>query len=274
MNSKTRRIIGTTLIITAILGWLISAVGLVGVWVARPKVTQAVVSQVEMLKLTLEVTTKGLAISQDSLTAIITSLETLQGTVAKTAGIVDDTTPFIDSLAQISADSLPKTVEGLRSSLETAQQGAKVIDDALRKVTSIPLLGDWLSDQGYNPTTPLDKGLSEVSDGINTLDETFQGITDNLKNTRDSVQGVQEGIEAMAENIGQVKTNLQEARQVLADYQETTQSALDFLSRWGDRLPQLITAIAVMISILLIWIAATQLGLYLQGLEYVNRVRQ
>lgn len=268
MKPKTRHIIGIILITTAILGWLISAIGLVGVWVARPKITQAVISQVEMLKLTLEVTTKGLAISQDTLTTIVASLETLQGTVEKTAGIVDGTTPFIDSLAQLSAENLPQTVESLRNSLATAQQGAQVIDDALRKVTSIPLLGDWLSDQGYNPTTPLDKGLSQVADGINSLDETFQGISDNLNNTRDSIQGVQEGIQTMADNIGQVKTNLADARQVLADYQETTQATLDFLNRWGDRLPQLITLLAVVISILLIWIAATQLGLYLQGSEY------
>jgi methyl-accepting chemotaxis protein len=271
MKPKTKRILGILLISTAILGWLISLSGLVGVWVARPKVTKAVVSQVEMLKLTLEVTTKGLAVSRDSLAAIISSLETLQGTVEKTAGIVNGTTPFIDSLAQISADNLPKTVEGLRSSLETAQQGAKVIDDALRKVTSIPLLGDWLSDKGYNPTTPLDQGLSQVSEGINTLGETFQGITDNLTNTRSSVEGVQQSIEQMAADIGQVKTNLQDAKQVLADYQDTTQSALDFLNTWGNRLPQLITLLAVVFSVLFIWIAATQLGLFLQGMEYTHQ---
>jgi methyl-accepting chemotaxis protein len=268
MKPNTKRIIGIFLISTAILGWLISLSGLVGVWVARPKVTKAVVSQVAMLKLTLEVTNKGLAVSQDSLTAIISSLETLQSTVQKTAGIVDGTTPFIDSLARLSADNLPKTVESLRRSLETAQQGARVIDDALRKVTNIPLLGDWLSDKGYNPTTPLDQGLGQVSEGINSLDETFQGITDNLTKTRASVEGVQQGIEQMGADIGQVKTNLQDANQVLADYQETTRSALDFLNTWGDRLPQLITLLAVLFSVLFIWIAATQFGLFLQGMDY------
>jgi uncharacterized phage infection (PIP) family protein YhgE len=271
INPKTRRILGIILLSAAILGWLISLSGLAVVWIARPKVTKAVVSQVEMLKLTLEVTTKGLAISQDSLGAIVSSLETLQGTVQKTAAIVEGTTPFIESLAAITEDNLPKSVAGLRSSLETAQEGAQVIDDALRKVTNIPLLGDWLSERGYNPTTPLDEGLGKVAEGINKLDETFQGMTDSLNNTRDSVQGVQQGISDMATDIGEVKTNLQEAKQVLADYEETTQAALDFLNNWSDRLPQFITMVSILLTLLLVWIAFTQLGLFLQGTEYYRQ---
>lgn len=271
MNPKTGRAIGILLISAAILGWLLSLSSLAATWIIRPKLTEAVVSQVDMLTLTLEVTTKGLSVSQESLAAIVASLDTLQGTVQKTAGVVDGATPFIDSLADISAENLPKAIDGLRTSMETAQQGAKVIDDALRKVTSLPLIGDWLSNQGYNPTTPLDQGLNQVAEGINQLDDTFQGITDNLTNTRNSLQGVKDGINAMADDIGEVKNNLQETQDTLAAYQETTQSALDFLNRWSGRFPQLITFAAVFLSIVLVWIAVTQVGLFLQGRSYFSK---
>jgi uncharacterized phage infection (PIP) family protein YhgE len=271
MNLKTGRAIGILLISAAILGWLLSLSTLAATWIIRPKLTQAVVSQVEMLTLTLEVTTKGLAVSQESLAAIVASLDTLQSTVQKTAGVVDGATPFIDSLANISAENLPKAIDGLRTSMETAQQGAKVIDDALRKVTNLPLIGDWLSNQGYNPTTPLDQGLSQVAEGINQLDDTFQGITDNLNSTRDSLLGVKDGINSMADDIGEVKDNLQETQDTLAAYQETTQAALDFLNRWSDRFPQLITFAAVFLSLVLVWIAITQVGLFLQGRSYFSK---
>jgi methyl-accepting chemotaxis protein len=271
MNTKTKRIFGIVLIAAAILGWLISLSGVVAIWYIRPPLTKVLVSQVEFLTLTLEVTDKGLDLSQDSLQAIITSLDTLQETVQTTANAVKGTTPFLSSLINITDQNLPNAIQGLKDSLETAQQGAKVVDDALRKVTNIPLLGEWLSERGYNPSTPLDEGLSKVAEGVTRLDNTFQGMTESLTNTREKIQSVESGIQEMADNIGEITTNLQETRQVLVQYQETIQSTLDFLNRWGDRIPQLITLATVLLTILLIWIAATQIGLFLQGQEYMKK---
>lgn len=268
MNPKTKRILGILLIVAAIVGWLICTTCLVSIWVFTPKVIQVAESQVKVVKGALEVTSSGLEITGKSLSAVAGSLETLQTTVQKTAGVIDSTTPFFDSLITISKDNLPQTVEGLKGSLATAQQGAKVIDDALRKVTNLPLIGDLLSSKGYDPTTPLDQGLSQVSDGISKLDQTFQGITDSLSSTRDNVTAVQEGISAMATNIGEINSNIKEAETVISQYQSAAESALGFVNRWENRLPQLITILAVVFSFFFIWIALTQLGLFLQGMDY------
>ncbi len=270
MSPKTRRIFGFILITAAILGWAFSLSGLVAVWVARPSVTNLAVNNVKVIKGALEVTTTGLEASQKSLDAIVSSMETLQGTVQKTANTVEGAAPLIGSLATLADQNLPKTVEGLKNSLATAQQGARVIDEALRKLTDLPIIGGLFNDKPYNPTTPLDKGLSEVADGINNLDETFQGMTDNLNRTRDNVQAVQEDITGIATNIGIVIANLKEAESVLSQYQSTAQAALDFLNKWEGRLPQLITLLSVVISFFLVWVALTQLGLFLQGREYLQ----
>jgi methyl-accepting chemotaxis protein len=268
MSPKTRRILGIVLVTAAILGWLLSLSGLIAIWAVRPSLTDTLVSNVKVIKGTLEFATTGLEVTQKSLGAIGSSLETLQATVQKTADTVESTTPFFDSLINITDQNLPKTVDGLKSSLATAQQGAKVIDDALRKVTSLPIIGSLLSEQGYNPSTPLDKGLSNVADGINTLDETFQGMTDSLSNTRDNVQAVQISISDMAANLGEINANLREADKVIQQYQDAAQSVLVFLNKWENRLPELITLIAIVLSVFFIWIASTQLGLFLQGWQY------
>ena len=268
MSPKTRQILGIVLIVAAIVGWLICTTSLVSIWVLRPKVIQVAESQVKVVKGALEVTSTGLEITGKSLSAVASSLETLQATVQQTASVIESTTPFFDSLITISKDSLPKTVEGLKGSLATAQQGAKVIDDALRKVTNLPLIGNLLSSKGYNPTTPLDQGLSQVSDGISKLDQTFQGITDSLSNTRDNVTVVQEGIGSMAANIGEINSNIKEAETVISQYQSAAESALGFINTWENRLPQLITILAVVLSAFFLWIALTQLGLFLQGTDY------
>lgn len=270
-NPKTRRVIAIILMSAAVLGWLICLTGLITIWAVRPDLTRTAVSQVEGTKAILEITTQGLEVTQNSLGAVVASLEVLQGTVQKTADTISSTTPFIDSLINVTDENLPKTIEGLKSSLSTAEQGAKVIDDALRKVTNLPLIGDFLSEKGYNPSTPLDKGLAEVSGGIAKLDETFSTMSQSLNNTKGNIEEVQAGITEMAGNIGEIKTNLEAARVVLKQYQALAQTALDFLNQWGDRLPQIIALLAVLFSLLFVWIAAAQLGLFLQGMDYYHR---
>jgi uncharacterized phage infection (PIP) family protein YhgE len=123
----------------------------------------------------------------------------------------------------------------------------------------------------YDPDTPLSEGIDKVSNGLNALDQTFNDMSTSLKNTQSSIKNVQEGIHTMAENIGEITGNLRDAQLVIAQYQKTAQSLLDFLNEWGDRLPQLITLAAVVVSLFFLWIALTQLGLFLQGLEYSRR---
>lgn len=267
MSPKTKRVIGVILIAAAIVGWLICLTSLITIWVVRPSLTETVTTQVSGIKATLEITAQGLEVTQKSIGAVITGLETLQNTVQTTADVINGTTPFLNSLIGITDQSLPDTVAGLKGGLEKAQAGAQVIDDALRKVTSLPLIGEYLSGKGYNPETPLDKGLSEAIDKVANLEDTFQGMTDSLSNTRDNVQAVQQGIDTMAANIGEIRTNLEETQQALKQYQQAALGIVAFLEKWGDRLPQIILLLAVLFSILFIWIAATQLGLFLQGLE-------
>lgn len=267
-NPKTRRLIAIILISAAVLGWLICLAGLVTIWAVRPGLTRTVVSQVDGTKAILEITTQGLEVTQNSLGAVVASLQVLQGTVQKTADTINSTTPFIDSLISVADENLPKTIEGLKSSLSTAEQGAKVIDDALRKVTNLPIIGNFLAEKGYDPSTPLDKGLADVSAGISRLDDTFTTMSQSLSDTKGNIQDVQAGIAEMAGNIGEIKTNLESARQVLKQYQSLAQSALDFLIEWGDRLPEIIAVLAVLFSVLLLWIAGAQLGLFLQGMGY------
>ena len=270
MSPKTYRIIGVTLIGAAILGWLFSLSGVVAIWVMRPKVTALLEGQVVFMKGALEVTSSGLDITQKSLVAIVGSLDVLQGTVKSTGEAVELTGPILDSLVKVTEENLPNTVGSVQDSLATARQGAQVIDNALKTITSIPLLSSFLGGSRYNPPTPLGDALDSVSGKLNDLTGSLNDMADGIKNTRMNVEEVQSGIQNMAERIGEINANLQESQAVLAEYQTAIQGLLDFLKKWEGRIPQLITLLAAILTVLLLWIAVTQLGFFMQGLGYVQ----
>lgn len=262
MSPKLTRTFAIILISAAILGWVISLGGTLLVWGYRPRATQAAVSQVKVLRAGLELTTAGLEVTQKSLTAVVSGLEGLQATVNTTAETVKATTPFLESLIGVAENSLPTAVEAVQKSVDTAQDGAKVIDNVLRAISAIPLLNGR-----YNPTTPLDEALDNVSQGLAALPENFAKMSDSLSSARDGINAVEDGITNMAADIGAITASLQEAQTIIGDYLETAEMVLDFLKAWENRIPQLITILAVIFTIFFVWIAATQLGLLLQGLQ-------
>ena len=271
MTPKTARTIGIILISAAIFGWMIALTGIITVWAVRPGLTETAVTQVDGLKATLKITSTGLEVTDKSLGAIITSLGALETTVETTAGTINATAPFMDSLIAVTDTNLPETVANLQTSLDTAQEGAQVIDNALGVVTRIPILSSFLGGDAYDPATPLSDGLAKVSGGLDNMANTFENMTNSLQNTRDSITAVQAGINEMAASIGEITANLEDAQQVMREYQKFAENMLGFLERWGDRLPEIIAGLAIGLTVLLLWVAATQLGLFLYGMELARR---
>ena len=270
VKAKQYRTIGVVLIAAAIIGWIFSLSGIVIVWVERPRVTAIIEGQVLFFKGALEVTTRGLTITENSLGAIVSSLDVLENIVQSTADTVDLTGPILDSLVKIAEENLPNTVGSVQDSLSTAQQGAGVIDSALKTITSIPLLRNLIGGSSYNPPTPLGDALDAVSGKLDDLTASLNGMADGIQNTRANIQEIQTGIESMASNIGEINTSLQEAQSVINEYQQTIQGLLDFLQKWEGRIPLLLTIVAVILTIFFIWIGATQLGFFMQGLDYIQ----
>jgi hypothetical protein len=268
-NTASARVIGIILISAAILGWLICLSGVVAIWAVRPSFTESVVSQVKVVRFAMETTVSGLELAQDSVSGIVNSMAVLEGAIDKAADTINATTGFIDPLINITGEKLPNTVSSIQDSVGKAQEGAGKIDDALRFLNSLPLVGG-----NYNPVNPLDKALTQVSEGLSNFQETFGNMSESLTNTRDGIKSVQQSVQDMGASVSEIKSNLVEAQKVMQQYQDLAQSVLDFLVRWGDRLPQIIAGLAFLFTIFFFWIAATQLGLFLQGWQVYQSTGQ
>ena len=63
-----RKIIGTTFIIASIIGLILSAAGIVLVWVVREPLTTNLVNTIDLVSSTLEATSSGLSAVDETLT--------------------------------------------------------------------------------------------------------------------------------------------------------------------------------------------------------------
>jgi methyl-accepting chemotaxis protein len=195
-----RKFFGISLILIAMIGMVFSAFGVAGTWIVRKSALTSLDEATELLITTLETTSDGLLVVDDSLNAAT-------GTLSATA---QTTETMAQTLVEIS--SLANGIVGI-----------------------VNLIGG-----GIEAPEPQNTDLA----------------TD---------------VQTMTANLNQVSSSLVEAQQVVDNYQLAVDNAITQLETIQQNGPTWITIAAVVLTIMLIWLAIAQVGLLLQGAELVRR---
>ncbi|WP_299026845.1 hypothetical protein [uncultured Thermanaerothrix sp.] len=266
MRQISRRATGLMLVSTAILGVLISLVGVTGVWWMRPPLTRALTSSVGLAIGALETTSQGLTVVAQSLDLADNSVARLEEAFTTLVTSLGDTVKMLDALVALSGRGLPITVQAAQTSLRAAQVSAQVLESMLAAVTSIP----FFPGPPYKPETPLHQALGEVATSLDGLNASFATMETSLEQTGSNLGRIETEIQRMQEDIQHIRESLQDARAVVGQYQETTARLLERL-RWLEaNLPRLTTLAAIGFTIFLVWLGFNQVGILLQGVELLR----
>jgi peptidoglycan hydrolase CwlO-like protein len=266
--SILRRILGVLLIAAAIGGLIFSLAGIVILRRIEPDITKGLQDVISLVGQTLETTSQGLVVTQQSIESSVASIQALQDTVSTTAKTIQSASPMVSQLQKIMHDDLPKTIEATQASLDTAAQSAKVVDGVLSTLSKVPLLG---SSIGYNPAVPLNVALSQVSASLVDLPNTFNSMESSLKDTGDNLQTFQADLETMGASIGKIQSSVTKYEQVIGDYQKSLDQVQGRLDTLSKSLPNLVHTLMLALIFFLIWMAVAQIGLFIQGWELVSR---
>lgn len=200
MHPFFRKFFGITLIFVALLGMVFSAFGAVGIWSLRTSVLDSVDETTKMLINTLETTSNGLIVVDDSLNAAT-------GTLSATA---QTTETMAQTLVEIS--SLANGIVGI---------------------------------------------VNLIGSGIEAPETQNTDLATN--------------VQTMTANLNQVNNSLIEAQEVVDSYQLAVDNATTQLETIQENGPTWITLTAVILTIILVWLAIAQIGLLLQGVELIRR---
>ena len=78
-------------------------------------------------------------------------------------------------------------------------------------------------------------------------------------------------VQTMAANLNQVTNSLVEAHDVIDNYKVAVNKTTIQLETIRENGPTWITAISVVMTVMLVWLAITQVGLLLQGVELIHK---
>ncbi len=270
-----RRIIGGVILLVGLAGLAAGAYGVV--WVQGAAET------------TEKEITSGMDFGLEALETISDTLQVLILTVDDTAEVLDSAVesseatvetldairPAVEELSNIIALGLPDSIEAVQAAMPAVEQASSAIDATLRTLAAfewsatIPII-DYEMGFGlgveYDPITPLDASVAQVSAALAELPSHLTGIEEDLETTHDSLGQTATSIENAAENLATVSLGLQATSASLAEYNVLIDRATDRLRqmRWNVR--DNIRLARIALGLALGWFALSQLApLYLGG---------
>jgi flagellin-like hook-associated protein FlgL len=172
---------------------------------------------------------------------------------------------------------LPDTINAATDSLKAAQQGAEIIDGAIRSfdsfksvLSAVPLIGGFIEQpdpQPYNPERTLAQSLGDVAVNLSDLPSSFTEMSTNMDKADDNLVTIQGSLDTMATNVSQISVSLGEYQKMLAESQKSMEATQDILQNILENLDTILFAIAAVLTLFFLWLLIAQVVILTQGYE-------
>jgi hypothetical protein len=260
---------GLALVVAGAAGLIFIIAALVVVMRVREQATTGILARIDVADRALSATAQGLSVVDTSLTNAQATLGAIQLTTLGLAQAIGDNKPLVESLATLTGEDLPNSITATQQSLSRVEDSARVVDDTLAALNSVPFLGQLV----YAPEESLSESLGNLNESLDSLWVTFRDVRTNLETTADNLDRVQSDIETVGENLGAIDDSLGDAEGVVDNYEQVVASLQTDLRTLRDRLPDWLNLGVAVIALILIWLGIAQIGLFSQGLELITRSR-
>lgn len=259
------RLIGVIFVIGAVFGLIISIGGLILLWSTKASVTSQVTGTADLVGRTLKATSDTITVAGGTLDEAGADLTLIQGMLGDMAKTLGDSSGMISSTGDLVGTNMVDFVNNTKTSLVSVQNSAKMIDNTLATINSIWVVGPALG-KGYDPNLKLQDSVANVSRSLDPLPDAFNKIKRDLDVSSANVATVKTEMDALVKQVDAIQSSLDEARQVVNEYRSIINNVQLRYDAFEKRLPAVITTFYLGLTLVLIWMFITQVGMLLHGI--------
>lgn len=263
-------VVGILLIIAAVMGLVMSVGGIIGLGSVYTRVEATVKQQLTLLDQALVTTGEGLKTASVSITQTQATLSSIQGTLDSSATAINDIVPAVEAVGGVIGTQLPSTLQDSSKALTAFADTAAVIDKVMGVITSLP----FVSIPAYNPDVPLAKSVTNVRDSISGFGSNLQDIQSSLTKTATNLKAIQGEVGGVSTAMAGLGGSLDGAVSVLASYQEIVADLRNQVDAANKGVAEALRWAQTVVTIALIWLGITSLGLLTLGWDLVQRSRE
>lgn len=264
-NSDNSKILGSILMFAGILGVIFSLTVITATWLIKGKLENNLANSYKTISSAILNTKDGLTLigealseAEQSLTVVGSSLTTLNDSLFNLSEVSSDSGTLIGT-------NFVEIVDNAQTSLDSSASGAKLIDDTLNLLSSIPLLG-----LDFRPKVPLHTSLLDLSTNLNLLPENLHTIESYLAEISLNLGELRLSVELMNTQVSDLISQVNQAKDIIAGYQQTADEIGDEISHLGKLTSSWLTVLSVAISVFMIWLLLIQISPLLQAYELLH----
>lgn len=276
-----RRLLGVIMLLIAFGG---IALGVFGIRLGHQLVDNIAVNLEQTLTLTsqsLDTVSETLVLAKASITDVNTVMETAETTADNLAQTVNDTRPLLDQISSVTSEQVPDSLETIEEAFPTLEQAAGVIDRTLVTLNSFRIdeniLGlDIEYDLGidYAPEVPFDQSVRELGQGLEGLPESLRTLQIYINVTNSNLQTVSQDIRNLADDLNIVNGRVSDLDPILDNYIALITTTNDNTRQLRTQLNDQIQSIKNGITLVMVWLAITQIAPLYLGWELLTNRRQ
>jgi uncharacterized phage infection (PIP) family protein YhgE len=255
-SKKAKGIIGLILVILSVIFALLSLGGLIGIWVYNQPLTERVLTTIETTSIDLEGAAAAIEISKAELISAKAQLELLQA-ILETLGInaTEDLNRLADIVGRVE-DTLSPVLDSVASGISTLRESLLTIQDTVERLNQLPLVN--IEVPGIEA---IEIGVDQLGNLQNQIEEGGGKIEQLSQTTQDTVDSLSTGFAALETTISSLLETLDEYEEKI----ETTQEQLTYLE---TNFPTWIDLASVVLTVLLIWLGISQVGVFILGWSF------
>lgn len=248
------RIIGKIMFTSGIVGTIISLLFLIITWIAKVRINNFLLTTYSSMQSVLTISKDGLTLINESIRQAEDSLSMVETVLNDMASSINNLVPITNATAEIIGGDLNTIIMDAQTSLDSASSGSKLVDDTLKILAAIPLLG-----LDFQPDVPLHTSLSLLSSDLNNLPGNLSVIQSNLQLTGESIKSLASKISDLSSDLGVFKDNIENSEVIIADYELAIDNLENNLIRIQDKTNLWLTLISILVSLLMVWLLLAQI---------------
>ncbi len=266
MKNAFQRLIGVLLLIGALVGLFFSIYGLVALRQSKAAVKEQLTTDAALVSEALRTTFEGLQVIASTLSGARSNLALIQESTRKLATALQETGPTMRTTTDLIGKDMPDVIANTRRSLAAAEDSARLVDDTLRVISAIPLIG-----ARYKPEVPLQTSIAQVSESLKGLPASFQVISKGLDTTTANMNTIQLSVAALGDEYDKIDASLTEAQDVNARYQKIVGNLLPQADQIGQRMAAWVDNAYRIAALVLVWVILTQIAIFAQAVDWLTK---
>ncbi len=250
-NSK---LLGTMLLITGVLGIIISLALLSLTWVAKVRINKTITVSLTAINDAFTTTKEGIQVIDGALSQAEQNIDTLEVSFTSLTDSLEDIKQISTDASLMFDDQLVGIVNSAQTSLDSSASSARLIDSALNALASLPFLG-----LDFRPEIPLHTSLGNLSANFNSLPENLQQISGYLASFSENLTELALSSSSVNTQLDTLGSQVDEARLVLNDYQDIINDMIEWIEKAQLSLNIWLTVFAIVVSLFCLWLLLIQL---------------